>query len=160
MHSAPAVSFPVGRSRFEGWLTGSVIVSGLLAVSLWCLQADALGWRQWLAAALWLMTAWLVGWRWWHSPKGSLAWDGTAWYLAVGDQPLVVVPDVVMDLQQLVLLRLRAPADARVTWVWLDRALNPLRWLALRRAIYTRARRSSGDLVEARSSPDDVSRRV
>lgn len=160
MHSAPAVSFPVGRSRFEAWLTGSVILCGFLVVSIWCLQVDALGWRHWLAVAFWLVTAWMAAWHWWHTPKGSLAWDGAAWYWAVKTQSLMVAPEVVMDLQQLVLLRLRSPADARVTWVWLDQALNPLRWVALRRAIYARARRSGVDSVDALGLPDVASRRV
>ena len=84
MHSAPAVSFPVGRSRFQAWLTGALIACGVLAVSTWCLQADVLGWRQLLAAALCLMTSWLAGWHWWHTPNGKLAWDGAAWHWAVG----------------------------------------------------------------------------
>ncbi len=160
MHSAPAVSFPVGRSRFEGWLTGGVIVCGFLVVSTWCLQADALGWRQWLAVVLWLVTSRLAGSNWWHSPKGSLSWDGAAWSLTVEAQSFVVVPEVVVDLQQLVLLRLRDPAGIRVTWVWLDRVSKPLRWVALRRAIYTRARPGVGDSVNAQNSSDDVVGRV
>ena len=160
MHSAPAVSFPVGRSRFVAWMTGSVIVCGFLVVSVWCLQVDALGWRQWLAATLWLMTSWLAGWHWWHTPKGNLAWDGAAWYWAVGAQALVVVPEVVLELQQLLLLRLRAPSDAHVIWIGVEQALNPLRWVALRRALYSRARRNGGDSVDALRSPVDALRRV
>ena len=34
-------------------------------------------------------------------------------------QSWLVVPEVVMDLQQVVLLRLCATTDGRVTWVWL-----------------------------------------
>ena len=160
MHSAPAVSFPAGRSRFQGYLIGSLIAFGALAVSTWCLQADTLGWRQLLAATLCLMTSWLAGWHWWQTPKGSLAWDGTAWYWTMGAQSLVVVPEVLMDLQQLVLLRLHAFADARVTWVWLDREQNPSRWVALRRAIYARARVIGAVLADVASPPVDAGRHM
>jgi len=160
MHSAPAVSYPVGRSRFQACLIGSLLVCGILTVSTWCLQVDALGWRQWLALTLCLMTSWLAGWHGWHTPKGSLAWDGVAWHWAVGTQSLVVVPELVMDLQQLVLLRLRASNDNHVTWVWLDRELNPPRWVALRRAIYTRARGTGDLLADGAGSPVDAVRHV
>ncbi len=160
MHSAPAVSFPVGRSRFQGGLIGLLIACGVLTVTAWSLQADALGWRHGLAASVCLATSVWAAWHGWHTPKGSLAWDGAAWYWAVDAQSSVVAPEVVIDLQQLVLLRLRDPAGAFVTWVWLDEALNPLRWVALRRALYTRTRRPGDASVDALSSPDDALRRV
>lgn len=160
MHSAPAVSFPVGRSRFQAYLIGALVACGVVTVATWCWQVDALGWRQWLAVTSCLMTSGLAGWQWWHTPKGSLTWDGAAWYRAVGAQSLVVVPEVVMDFQQLVLLRLCASEGARTSWVWLDRELNPSRWLALRRAIYTRSRGTGELMVGAVRPPVDAVRRV
>lgn len=156
MHSAPAVSFPVGRSRFQACLIGSLIACSVLTVSTWCWQTDVLGWRQVLAATFCLMTAGLAGWHWWRTPNGSLAWDGASWYWAEGAQSLLVVPDIVMDLQQVVLLVVRTPADARVNWLWLDRKLNPARWVALRRAIYTRTRGTADLLGYVARPPADT----
>ena len=163
MHSAPAVSFPVGRSRFQGGLLGVLIVSGALTVVAWSLQADALGWRHGLAASVCLAVSALAVWHGgWRSPKGHLAWDGAAWYWAVDAQSVVVVPEVVVDFQRVVLVRLRDPAGGFVTWVWLDHALNPRRWAALRRAIYTRNRRrgDSATATDVLASPDNAPRRA
>ena len=65
---------------------------------------------------------------------------------------MVEKPEVVLDFQRTVLLRLCATEDASVTWVWLDRAFAPARWMALRRAIYDRAR-PSDDPLAAVGSP-------
>ena len=160
MHSAPAVSFPVGRSRFQSGLVGALITSGILVVTVWTLQADALGWRHWVAAIVCLMTSVMAVWHGWHAAKGHLTWDGAAWYWGVDAESQAVTPEVVIDFQHVVLLRLRDSAGAFVTWVWLDHALNPLRWVALRRAIYTRTRRPGDDSVDALSFPDDALRRM
>jgi hypothetical protein len=160
MHSAPAVSFPVGRSRFQGYLIGALMACGVVTVATWCWQADAMGWRQWFAVAMCLITSGLAGWHWWHTPKGSLTWDSAAWCWTVGEQSWVVVPEVVMDLQQLVLLRLGATGGTRATWVLLDRELHPSRWLALRRAIYTRVRGTGDLMADVASPPVDAVRHV
>lgn len=160
MHSAPAVSFPVGRSRFQSSLVGVLISCGVLTVTAWSLQADALGWRHWVAVSACLATSVLAVWREWHAPKGHLAWDGAVWSWVGDAQPVVVMPEVVIDFQHLVLLRLRDPAGTFVGWVWLDRALNPRRWVALRRAIYARTRRRGASASDILTSPDDAPRRV
>lgn len=158
MHSAPAVSFPVGRSRFQGSLVGVLIMCCVLTVTAWSLQADALGWRHWVAvSACWATSVWAV-WHEWRTPKGNLAWDGGAWYWAVDAQSLTVVPEVVIDFQHLVLLRLRDPVGTFVTWVWVARAFNPLRWVALRRAIYTHTRRHNA--TDVLSLLDEAPRRA
>ena len=66
-------------------------------------------------------------------------WDGQCWrwegigYLAgVAEQQLTVV----VDFQNLLLLRLENPAHAHL-WLWAERHVLPERWLDLRRAVYS-----------------------
>jgi hypothetical protein len=153
MHNAPSVSFPVGRSRFQGWLIGLLVGLGALTVFTWTVQADGLGWRQWLAASLCVTTSAWSARSWWRTPVGSVSWDGVVWRWTAGAQSVVMVPEVVLDLQFAILLRLPVTADTGVNWLWLDRASNSLRWIALRRAIYSLARRRDDPFAEPANSP-------
>ena len=152
MHNAPSVSFPVGRSRFQGWLIGLLVGLGALSVFAWSVQADSLGWRQWLAASLCVTTSIWNIWSWWRCPVGSISWDGVAWCWTVGERSVVVLPEMVLDLQFAILLRLPTTEETGVTWLWLDRATNSLRWMAVRRAIYSRARPNVDPLADAANS--------
>lgn len=161
MHNAPAVSFPVGRSHFQGVFLGLLVACGALAVSVWSWQVDALGWRQALAAAVWLATSMRVGWSWWQTAMGSLSWDGFAWHWAVDRRSVVILPELVLDFQSAVLLRLRGAEDrGTVAWVWLDRVSNAARWMALRRAIYSRVKLADDVLSGFASSPEASARWV
>ena len=67
MHSAPAVRYPVGRSRWHGLLLLGLSGLGLLAVILWTLSLDTPGWRQGLFVLLFVPAvalAWRQWWRW------------------------------------------------------------------------------------------------
>ena len=152
MHNAPSVSFPVGRSRFQGRLIGVLVGFGALTELTWSVQANSLDWRQWLGAGMCVTILAWSGRTWWRTPSGSLSWEGVAWYWAAGARSLVVMPQVVLDLQVALLLRLPRTADTGVTWLWLDRSSNPSRWMALRRAIYSHARRSDDPLMRSANS--------
>jgi hypothetical protein len=133
MHSAPSVTYPVGRSRLAGWLCLAAWLLGASVVALWAWQAGEPGWRQALAlAALAAAGLWSLR-RWVQSPAGELAWDGRAWNWAGGGTVAVC-----LDLQSLVLLRWQGEAGS-AQWLWLERSLSPGRWDALRRAVYSRA---------------------
>lgn len=152
MHNAPSVSFPVGRSRFQGQLIGWLVGLGVLTVFAWCAQAENLGWRHWFAASLCLTTATWSGWSWWRTPIGSVSWDGVVWRWTTGARSVVVVPEPALDLQVAILLRLPVTADTGVNWLWLERTSNSPRWMALRRAIYSRARPNDDPLADPANS--------
>lgn len=153
MHNAPSVSFPVGRSHFQGRLLASLVCLGLLTLASWSFQSKILGWRHGLAAcSLVLISVW-VAWSWWRTHIGSFSWDGVAWHLAVGTRSALVLPEIVLDLQSAVLLRLQVVDGKGVAWVWLDRVSSPVRWMALRRAVYGRTRLEGDPLADPANTP-------
>jgi hypothetical protein len=80
----------------------------------------------------------LAGWR--RSPRGTLAWDG-GWHWQPGPGQGAGAGgavEVALDLQSRLLLRFR-PAQGAGCWLWLERAMAPLHWDALRRAVYSPA---------------------
>ena len=138
MHSAPSVSYPVGRSRFAGGLLAAAWLLGAAAGLAWTLATPVPGWRQLLAACVLAACgcAALAGWL--RSPAGTLAWDGGAWRW---DQPAggeAGRPELALDLQARMLLRW-VPAQGRTRWLWVERDAAMSHWDALRRAVYSRA---------------------
>jgi hypothetical protein len=80
----------------------------------------------------------LLGWR--RQPAGHLLWDGQAWaWHGAGDRSPTVLSaaEPVLDLQALMLLRLRSSAGAR-SLLWVDAAAHSAHWLDLRRALHAR----------------------
>lgn len=138
MHSAPAVSYPVGRSRFQGWLIGLTGLGGVLLVLLWTNVADTVGWRQWLLGITVLGSCYLAGAVWWHSSSGSLRWDGQAWSWQMANASTSGMLTVHLDLQFVLLLSLRPSPDTRI-WLWPERRSQAVRWNALRQAVFSRA---------------------
>jgi len=139
MHNAPAVTYPVGRSHFQAWLTLALLLPAAAVVGLWFFLADRLDWRQALAAGIWLACAGLAL----HSLRrpclGILRWDGQNWHWDSSGMVLAgsVVPR--LDWQAGVLLEFRSPSH-RVRWLWLERDQQALRWDALRRALWAHGR--------------------
>lgn len=82
----------------------------------------------------------------WRVPAyGRLTWDGQVWTWEL-TQPEhrfqaslpVDSPDVLLDLQSALLLRLKAMDGGADRCVWLERGSAQPRWLDLRRALYAR----------------------
>lgn len=140
MHGAPAVSYPVGRSRFQGWLVGLTGLGGTVAGLLWRHQADPAGWRQWLLALTLLCVCALAADAWRRSPRGSLRWDGQTWSWTAVDASVCGVLTVHLDLQFCLLLSLRLDTGARI-WFWPERGAEVMAWNALRRAVFSRIAR-------------------
>ncbi|MEO9042656.1 MAG: hypothetical protein ABI292_09255 [Rhodoferax sp.] len=141
MHSAPSVSYPVGRSRVWGRTLALVWLAGALLTMVWCIQVDSLGWRQWLALVCVLATAGaaVAGWR--TSPAGALHWDGAGWEWrghGAGPEQVAGLLAVHLDLQQCLLVRMRCEGG-EWRWLWLEQCRAPERWGDLRRAVYSRA---------------------
>jgi toxin CptA len=138
MHSAPSVSYPVGRSAFAGRLLAGLAALGLAAAAAWTVQSSSFGWRAALAWVLALACAGFALRAWWRSPVGVLHWDGNAWHwqddagLAPGRL------ECALDLQARMLLRWQGETGA-VRWPWVERKAAPSHWDALRRAVYSRA---------------------
>ena len=139
MHSAPAVSYPVGRSRFHGVLLLLMAVLGGMTVLTWLLLTDVLGARHAVALLLWLASTGIATWQWLKTPAGVLAWDGAAWTWCKADEARSVVPEVTLDLQTFLLLKLHTPSGSGL-WVWPERQSAPLHWLPLRRALFGQIR--------------------
>jgi toxin CptA len=137
MHSAPSVSYPVGRSAFAAWLYGALSSLGALAFLAWTLQSPP-GWRQAIALVAVLASAGFALHAWRRSPVGVLLWDGMAWSWEENQVVASGHPEIALDLQSRLLLRW-GPESGRVRWLWLERASDASHWDALRRAVYSRA---------------------
>jgi toxin CptA len=95
-------------------------------------------WRMTTAAVFMAAAAYgcWAGWK--KQPAGDLAWDGGNWHWKSDrDRDSAPVDDlqVVADFQQLLILRVRTHAGARL-WLWPERRSLPPRWLDLRRAVH------------------------
>jgi toxin CptA len=142
MHSAPAVSFPVGSSRaarrllFILWLAGALgaaLSVGDLDVRVFLLLGSVL-----LAGGV----AWRFG---GHRQVGLLRFDGQYWSWSGRGAPQAAAgAQVGLDLQGLMLIRLVEPGRPE-RWLWLERRTDPSRWTALRRAVYSRAPTTAPD---------------
>lgn len=137
MHSAPSVSYPVGRSPFAARVAALLVLAGLACVLAWSLLAPP-GWRQGLAFVAVAAGGGLAGRGWLRAARGLLRWDGLAWAWEEAGRSASGVPEVALDFQSRLLVRWRAQAGA-TRWLWLERASDPSRWAALRRAVYSRA---------------------
>lgn len=136
MHSAPALSYPVGRSRLQGWLLGLTGLAGALTGLLWQAAAAPAGWRQGLFAIT-LLAAVIVAVRaWLRSPRGHLSWDGQAWSWLGVDRAVSGLLAVHLDFQFFLLLSLRPEHGARI-WLWPERSAELATWNALRRAVFS-----------------------
>ena len=136
-HSAPSVTYPVGRSLFLRRILILFWLGGAAATALGSPVSGPGDWRTALAGAALLLAA-VMAWRFWRGlATGVLQWDGHAWQglpPAAGSAQLRVH----LDLQRHLLVRLHGMACAP-QWLWLEAAFNPARWSDVRRAVYSRA---------------------
>jgi hypothetical protein len=148
MHNAPAVSYPVGRSRFQKWFFIAVSVLGLVGTLIWFTQVEEPGWRQWSMLLGSVMTG-LGAWRHWRHPvTGQLTWDGVAWIWTDSKSSEPTQLAVVLDAQLAMLLCLRQGGQTQRTWIWVDCDASPTRWLALRRAVHQHPRLAPDPLAD------------
>jgi toxin CptA len=138
MHSAPSVSYPVGRSRFAGLVLLVFWLLGAAAIAAWWLQAQAPGWRTAAAVLLLAMSGLIAVIAWRRSPIGELAWDGENWNFSGAAESSAAALSVALDLQRRLLVHWVAPGAS--CWLWLERTSRPERWDDVRRAVYSRAR--------------------
>ena len=133
MHSAPAVSYPVGRLHFRVAQT-LVLVLGAAVLVLWCFQVDQQGWRQALAAGVWLACAGLALVPGSLPVQGLLRWDGQCW--SWESKNATMAGTIIVRADWLVGLLLEFHADGHQThWLWLERGQTG-KWEDLRRALW------------------------
>jgi toxin CptA len=136
MHSAPSVTYPVGRSRFAAALLLLLWLLGGGAIAFWGNETHASGGRLAIATAVWIAAGVFAGIHWWRSPTGTVVWDGESWNWSGWGADTGAL-QVNLDLQRFMLIRCAGSREAY--WFWLERASRPERWDDLRRAVYSRA---------------------
>jgi toxin CptA len=138
MHSAPSVSHPVGRSFWAGCTLGVLWTAGVAACVAWGV-AGASGARILPAISLAIVLGGIAARVWWREPRGTLAWDGARWTWATASSPVGEEGhvSVVLDLQHSMLVHWSSAGQPR--WFWLERSAARDQWVALRRAVYSRA---------------------
>ncbi len=146
MHNAPPVTYPMGRSHFQGfallglWLAGMAVL-----VWWWWWVVQSVDWRLWVMLAAVLTVGLSAGLGWKNSPAGQLRWDGQDWcWESRGYQSGTPARHltVALDLQRSLLLRVENH-DHATLWLWASRSAMPERWLDLRRAVHSRRRPSA-----------------
>jgi len=140
MHSAPWVSYPVGRTRNAERILLISWGIGFCAVSIACLGSPSIGWREGLLLLTALgagLMAWVGAVR--HSASADLIFDGQHWTVSGEAQIQTARASVALDLQFLLLVCLSSQSGRTRRWIWLDRNAMPARWRDLRRALYSRA---------------------
>ena len=142
MHSAPSVSYPVGRSRFSGLLLAALWCGGAAVTVLWWRDAAPAPARLVLAVTVLGLTG-LLAWQGWRrAPAGHLRWDGQGWlgpgHRESGAGPGAGSLTVRLDFQRWMLVEFREAGLVR--WLWLSRTRDLARWDDLRRAVYSRAK--------------------
>ena len=141
MHSAPSVSYPVGRSSFWGNCLLACWMVGAGVALVWHLSPQAPAWSWWLAD-LTVLGSGILAWRLCrHSPVGRVLYRGGLWTLehrrnGKDAQDVAGQLQVRLDLQKGLLCVWQRP-DGRRLWLPLDARADPLRWKDLRRAVYS-----------------------
>ncbi len=143
MHRAPAVNFPVKRSRLQVWLIvcmSQLAVAGLVAFALAQPVLDAR--TGILALAVFVASSMaLLGWR--QSPQGDLRWDGQHWYWSGFAENPVCKLRLLMDFQSFVVVNITAKGQAPLS-LWLEAIPGDASWKRLRRAIVSSQAESNG----------------
>ena len=134
MHSAPTVSFPAGRSRFQALFLGLIWLSAVLFSGFSIMQVTAWGWRQGLVVLFVLLTGVAAVSACYASQPSVLRWDGQAWWREAQNSSERGSLSLHLDFQICILICFQASAGAR-HWHWLERRAVPQLWADLRRAV-------------------------
>jgi len=134
MHSAPSVSFPLGRSRFGLAIVLMLSMIGAAAQITWMLQSQTLGFVHMTGCFIWLVGSGLALRYWANTQSGDLAWTGAHWSWTAQHTSVPVSATLVFDFQSILLMRLVFPEGASY-WFWVQQNAAQVRWLDLRRAL-------------------------
>jgi hypothetical protein len=140
MPRPPAVSYTVGRSSGHLVLV-VVLVCAAVAATVLLAQSATPPLTKWVARSILTLSALLALAGWWRSGIGVLRWDGQGWLWTGFGDIAVHHNALVLDFQQLILLKL-VSEDGAIAWLWLQGANGNRQWLALRRAIVAASHRT------------------
>lgn len=138
MHTAPAVEFPVGPSRLPAAVAAAVWLCTAAVLVVWLLDAASITARHLLALTVALAVAALALRAWRRPGTGVLRWDGQDWWWEADGAQVRGAVALALDLQGCLLLSFDGSPGPRY-WLWLERAAEPGRWNALRRAVHAAA---------------------
>lgn len=153
MHSAPSVSYPVGRSRDATRLLSALWVAGACCAGAALYPFDHMGWRQALLVASVVVTAVAARRTLGPTVAVDLVFDGQDWSLTGRGARKVSRIAVLLDLQSFMLVRLDEPTQ-RARWLWLEHRARPELWQDLRRAAYSRAFSASAPVAPVAAGVD------
>jgi len=164
MHSAPSVTYPVGRSRGAARVLIGIWALGAICAGASCYLFDSVGWRQALLVLSVLFAGAAAGMGLRRDGPAMLHFDGLHWSLTGAgtaetrnpSRPMLAARVLVaLDLQSLLLVRLSERGRPH-RWIWLERQAMPGRWRDLRRAVYSRppSAEPAGDVWRATAPAD------
>lgn len=141
MHSAPSVTYPVGRSRGATRILVVLWALGACCAGASCYLFDSAGWRQLLLVFSVVFAGVAAGFGLRRDGAGVLHFDGLHWSLTGGPASRTVHAArafAALDFQSLMLVGLTEPGRAK-RWLWIEQRAMPERWRDVRRALYARA---------------------
>jgi hypothetical protein len=142
----------MGRSRFAARLLIAIWAAGACCACWVCWQIGAQGWRAATLAGSVMLAALACGVLLGRQRPGELRFDGKEWRMTGAANFRAARLTAALDFQSLMLVRLGSP-DQRSRWQWLERRSAPERWLALRRAVYSRPSPAEPDEPAAAPQP-------
>ena len=148
MRAPPAISVQCRSSLAWRGLQALIFGSVAAVVAAWAawharLPAAAYAAACSAAGALCALFGWVSS----RGPAGQLEWTGSRWQWCSADahraaaQALDGAPDIMIDLEQWMLLRVRLAEGRRVVWLPVSRGDNLGPWVAWRAAVYSPASR-------------------
>ncbi len=143
MNSAPAVSYPVRRSRAHLYVIAGLWLTGLCVWLCWLHGVDVTGWRQGFTFTLLVLAGAAVLRTWWRMPTGELRWDLSAWIRVDANWVISGALAVYLDFQRFLLLKYSG-AGGEPRWLLRELRTSPGQWMPLRRAFYAHPRTKGG----------------
>jgi len=132
MHRAPAVSFPVLRSRWHLRALGAFLALSAAASAAFVGSDASARWALVLLAMV--VAAMLAAVQWMRAPQGVLRWDGGQWFWETASHTEPCTVRLTLDFQKAIVVQLRCgPGASQIRW--LEAGASPQRWQALRRAL-------------------------
>ncbi len=135
MHTPPTVEYPVGPSGRFRWAWRLLWALTLTVQLAWLWLAGPGAWAPWIGLLVALSTAVAATYVGSVVRAGVLVWDTNSWWWEHGSERTSGLVTSELDLQSLLLLRFVSDAGMH-HWFWLERGTNPVRWPALRRAVF------------------------
>lgn len=157
-YPAPAVQYPVGRSMgLTAFLVLAQLVS-LMVLVLWLMQGAGADRAPMVPSLLiWCAAAAIAARFWSRLPVGVLSWDGEQWSFLRADgvpKDEVLGDAVVVQLDVQRCMALAFPAARPARWLFVERHCEPVRWLDLRRAVYSRPSAARAQASDVPSQPE------